>query len=476
LYLFEVNDDMTHVHLIGIGGSGLSAIARVLLERGEEVGGSDHQEAPFAQELQPAGARIYFRHQPDNIAGADIVIRSSAVPEDNVEVRAAQASGVPVYKRSEYLAQLMEGYHVIAVAGTHGKTTTTAMISWMLTEMGQDPSYIIGGISGNLKTNAHAGQGNIFVIEADEYDGMFLGLRPDIAIVTNVEHDHPDCYPTPDDFYLAFQHYLDRLAPGGVVVGCGDDSQTRRLLQRARQEGIEIRFYGINRLTNGAMPEYLAHGLSPKVGSGFDFEVLTQVPDVDGHNQIKVSLQAPGRHNVLNSLASLAVADILDFSLEKASHILGEFRGTGRRFEILGEVAGVTIIDDYAHHPTEIRATLSAARARYPEHEVWTVWQPHTYSRTRILFEEFTISFKDTDHLLVTDVYAAREDTPVNGFNSKKLVDAMAHPDVRYVSDFDQAVNILAESLATNNILLVLSAGDADQISARVFEAIRASN
>jgi UDP-N-acetylmuramate--alanine ligase len=467
---------MTHVHLIGIGGSGLSAIARVLMERGEVVSGSDRQETPFAQELQSAGARIYFGHHPNNIAGADIVIRSSAVTEDNVEVRAAKVLGIPVYKRSEFLGQLMEGYQVIAVAGTHGKTTTTAMIAWMLTELGQDPSYIIGGISGNLKTNAHAGQGRYFVIEADEYDGMFLGLRPDIAIVTNVEHDHPDCYPTPEDFYLAFQQFLDRLTPGGVVVGCVDDPQTRRLLQSARQDGIEVRSYGINRLTHDVLPDYFGQGLSPKAGSGFIFEVLIQAQATEGQKRMKASLQAPGRHNVLNALATFAVADILDLPLKQASQILSEFRGTSRRFEIIGEVSGVTIIDDYAHHPTEIRATLSAARARYPEHEVWTVWQPHTYSRTRKLFDEFVLSFKETDHLLVTDVYAAREDAPANGFNSKKLVDAMAHPDVRYVSDFDQAVDMLTENLGTKNILLVLSAGDADQISARVFEAIRASN
>lgn len=466
---------MTHVHLIGIGGSGLSAIARVLLERGDVVSGSDQQESPFAQDLQAAGARVYRGHNPENITGADLVIRSSAVSDDNVEVKAARALGIPVLKRSEFLGQLMEGYQVIAVAGTHGKTTTTAMIAWMLSALNQDPSYIIGGVSDNLGTNAHAGQGSSFVVEADEYDRMFLGLEPEIAVITNVEHDHPDCYPTQQDFFRAFQQFISRLTPGGVIFGCVDDPQARQLLQRAREDGIDLRSYGLNRLLNGTLPDYFAHDLSPEEGSGFSFEAVVPPQEGKDSKTVQVTLHVPGRHNVLNALAALAVADELGLPLIEVAQILGDFRGTNRRFEVRGEVEGVTVIDDYAHHPTEIQATLSAARDRYPEHEIWTVWQPHTYSRTRKLFAEFAVSFKDADHLMVTDVYAAREAAPTNGFSSKELVDAISHPDVQYVSDFDQAVHILADRLGKRDILLVLSAGDADQISAKVLEAIQDS-
>jgi UDP-N-acetylmuramate--alanine ligase len=466
---------MTHVHLIGIGGSGLSAIARVLLERGDVVSGSDQQESLFAQDVRVAGARVYRGHHPENITGADLVIRSSAVSDDNVEVIAARNLGIPVLKRSEFLGKLMEGYQVIAVAGTHGKTTTTAMIAWLLTALNQDPSYIIGGVSDNLGTNAKAGQGSSFVVEADEYDRMFLGLEPEIAVITNVEHDHPDCYPTQEDFFRAFQQFVGRLSPDGILFGCLDDPQTRRLLQKASEDGIDVRTYGFDRLVNGTFPDYFAYGLSPVEGHGFSFEAVVPSQEGEVSKTIQVTLQVPGRHNVLNSLAAIAVADELGLPLLETANIIGEFRGTNRRFDVRGEVEGITVIDDYAHHPTEIKATLSAARYRYPEHEIWTVWQPHTYSRTRKLFTDFVVSFNDADHLMVTDVYAAREVDPTNGFSSKKIVDAISHPDVQYVSDFEQAVHILTNRLGKHDILIVLSAGDADQISTKVLEAIQDS-
>lgn len=463
---------MTHVHLIGIGGSGLSAIARVLMERGDVVSGSDQQQTPFAQNLEAAGARVYYGHHPDHIADADIVIRSSAVPEENVEVVTARALNIPVFNRSEFMNQLMEGRRVIAVAGTHGKTTTTAMIACILTALGKDPSYIIGGVSENLGTNAHSGQGDDFLIEADEYDRMFLGLNPDIAVITNVEHDHPDCYPTLKDFFLAFKEFVNRLTPAGVLVGCADDPQTWHLLQEAQDDGISVQSYGINRTLSGEFPDYCAVELTSYAGRGYSFELLKK-SELEVSENIRISLQVPGRHNVLNALSALAVADILGLQLTKAAQTLADFRGTNRRFEIRGEVEGVTVIDDYAHHPTEIKATLAAARDSYPEHELWTVWQPHTYSRTRQLFDEFALSFKDTDHLFVTDVYAAREKAPQNGFSSKKLVDAIDHPDVQYIGDFNQIVNILTTRLGKRDIILVLSAGDADQISTRLIDAIQ---
>jgi UDP-N-acetylmuramate--alanine ligase len=225
---------MTHVHFIGIGGSGLSAIARIMLESGYVVSGSDRQLTPVAEQLSQAGVQIMIGHHPDHVDGADLVIRSSAVSDDNLEVIAARASGIPVLKRAEFLDKLTADRQVIAVAGTHGKTTTTAMLSWMLTDLGLDPSFIIGGISHNLGTNAHAGNGDYFIIEADEYDRMFLGLRPGLAVVTSVEHDHPDCFPTPEDYFRAFEEFANRVDENGNLIACVDDPGSARLIQKVK--------------------------------------------------------------------------------------------------------------------------------------------------------------------------------------------------------------------------------------------------
>lgn len=467
---------MTHVHLIGIGGTGLSAIARVLLERGDTVSGSDSQPSPLVQSAQEAGARVVIGHRSENIAGADLVVCSSAIPDDNVEIQAAHVAGIPVFKRSEFIGRLLKGHQVVAVAGTHGKTTTTAMIAWMLHAMEQDPSYIIGGVSENLKTNAHAGQGTIFVIEADEYDRMFLGLDPAIAVVTNVEHDHPDCYPTPQDFYQAFRQFVGRLTSDGTLIACVDDLRADGLMQEAIRDGIRTRSYGMKRRHGQSRPDYFAHDLSP--GDGADFTFEAEYPsrgDNDKLLTVNVALQVPGRFNVLNALAALAVADVLMLPVIEAARVLGEFRGTNRRFEVRGEVKDIIVIDDYAHHPTEIRATLSAARERYPRREIWAVWQPHTYSRARMLFDEYTISFNDADHVMITNVYAAREPAPTNGFSARQIVEVMSHPDVQFVADLDRAADILANRLSAKDVLLVLSAGDADQISSKVLKAIQDS-
>lgn len=461
---------MQHVHFIGIGGSGLSAMATVLLERGYTVSGSDRQASTLTQQLSRAGAQVYLGHHPENVAGAQVVVRSSAVPDENVEVQAALAAGVPVLKRIDFLAQLMAGQQGIAVAGTHGKTTTTAMIAWMLFVLRQDPSFVIGGVSVNLGRNAGAGQGPFFVIEADEYDHMFLGLHPQIAVVTNVEHDHPDCYPTPQDFWHAFRDFVDRIEPDGVLLACGDDPGAAQLLVDALADGCRASSYGKQR----AEYDYQARALALNEVGGFTFDAFHQ----DEVMAAPVRLQVPGEHNVLNALAALAVADLLALPLDEAAAALGEFRGTGRRFEVRGEVDGVTIIDDYAHHPTEIRATLAAARARFPDKEIWAVWQPHTYSRARTLFGDFLVAFGDADHLLVTEVYAAREAPPVGGFSARRFVQAMsakgnlASPESFFVPSLEAARDFLLERLQPGDLVLVLSAGDAPQISDGLLQAL----
>ncbi|MBE3067174.1 MAG: UDP-N-acetylmuramate--L-alanine ligase [Chloroflexi bacterium] len=456
---------MTRIHLIGIGGTGLSAIARVLLEMGHTVSGSDRVESPFTRELQSAGATISIGHRPENVRGADLVVRSSAILYDNPEVIAARALRIPVLKRADFLSSLMDGKTSIAVAGTHGKTTTTSMIAWMLSAMGQDPSFIVGGVLANLGVNARAGKGDTFVIEADEYDRMFLGLKPTIEVVTNIEYDHPDCYPTPANFQAAFVEFMYRLPADGTLVACAGDPGARDLMDKAKKLGKVVIPYGLRPTTEAGQPvNVYASILAPNEKGGFTFSA-----SVLG-NAATVELQVPGKHNVGNALAALTVAQLLDLPLADAARALDQFTGTRRRFEVRGEVNGIVVVDDYAHHPTEIRSTLAAARTRYPSRRIWAIWQPHTYSRTQALFNEFADAFADADEVIVTEIYAARE--PKQAFSSKQVVEAMPRP-AHFIAGLSEVSNYLITNLRPGDALLVLSAGDADQISTDVLTHLK---
>jgi UDP-N-acetylmuramate--alanine ligase len=417
---------MTRVHFIGIGGSGLSAIARLLQESGYTVTGSDRALSPLAADLQGLGIRVHIGHQPENVVGAEIVVRSSAVPDDNPEVLAARAAGIPVLKRADFLGQLMQGKTGIAVAGTHGKTTTTAMLAWTLTALGQEPSFIVGGVLNNLGVNARAGKGQTFVIEADEYDRMFLGLKPLIEVVTNVEHDHPDCYPTPEDFFASFLDFVRLLPADGLLVACSDDPGAARLAGEARRLGKRVAAYGLT----------------------VD-QAMTAVAQ------------------------NLTVCEALHLPLDEAAAALARFSGAGRRFELRGQAGGVTVYDDYAHHPTEIRATLAAARIRHAGQRIWAVWQPHTYSRTRTLFEAFTRAFQDADEVIVTEIYRARE--PQQDFSALQVVQAMSHPSAHFIPELDDVTDYLVSRLSPGDVVLVLSAGDAEQVSAQVLARLQKS-
>lgn len=466
------------VHFIGIGGTGLSAIALVLLERGIPVSGSDRQASQQTFRLQAVGARIFIGHAPQNLEGVDLVVRSSAIPDSNPEVQAARALGLPVFKRVDYLGQLTAGFATLAVAGTHGKTTTTGMIAWMLTDLGLDPSFIIGSTSINLGVNAHAGQGEYFVIEADEYDRMFHGLHPALAVVTNIEHDHPDCFPTPQEYFQAFQQFASHVAPDGVLLVCGDYNLAREV---AESITVPVIAYGVDNPGN----TYQAHSLSPNLRGGYDFiAVRRELPShgkvLPGNQRQAVHLQVPGRHNVQNALAALAVADQLGLDWARAAKTLDAYLGTERRFEVRGEVDGVIVIDDYAHHPTEIRATLQAARDRYPQRRLWAVWQPHTYSRTRTLLAEFAAAFGNrayspVDQIVVTAVYPAREPEPRDGFSAAEVVAQIDHPQVRYLPELSQVSNYLLDHLQNGDVVLVLSAGDASQVSLDVLKGLEAA-
>lgn len=449
------------IHFVGIGGSGMSAIARVLLEQGHyRISGSDRSLSDAGKGLARLGAEVFEGHRSEQIGDAQAVFVSSAIPPDNVEVQAALAKGIPVIQRPEVLAWLTHPYQTIAIAGTHGKTTTTAMVARLLLRAGLDPSFIIGGMLPELGTNARAGQGPLFVIEADEYARTFLSLRPMIAVVTNMEMDHPDCYPSFDDVQTAFGMFLERVAPEGCVVACADDPGVCGLLQGLDLDRRIVR-YGL-----GQDCDVRAMALSNN-GKEQSFDLV-----VGGRLARRLSIQVPGLHNVRNALAVLAIARELQISDDVAAEALSSYSGVARRFELKGQVNGITVIDDYAHHPTEIRATLAAARMRFNGSKIWAVFQPHTFSRTQVLFNEYRTSFQDADHVLVTPIYAARE-RDEQQISSMDLVNGVAHHDMRYVPDLQSAVQELVHNVKSGDVVLTMGAGDGYRVGEDVLSILR---
>jgi UDP-N-acetylmuramate--alanine ligase len=448
---------MEHIHFIGIGGTGLSAIAKVLLELGYQVSGSDLTISPLFEGVKASGAVVFQGHRAENIQGADLIVRSSAIPDENPEVQAALAAGIPVLKRSEFLGRLLEGKKVLAIAGSHGKTTTTSMLSWVLSSLGLDPSFIVGGVVANLGTNARAGKGKYFVIEADEYDHMFLGLNPDLALVTNVEHDHPDIFPTEKSFREAFQAFVGKLRPGGTLILCGEDPGASSLAAVLQKDQTLIT-YGFEEHDR----DYSASKIRTLPGGGSEFEIA--VHDTRGISPIKICLQIPGKHNVLNATGAFAAGDQLGLDRSEIARTLGEFKGSERRFEIRGDFQGITLIDDYAHHPTEIRTTLAAARSVFPDRRILGIWQPHTYSRTQTLRDGFTEAFTDGDQIIVLDVYAAREKEP-SDFSITGLVEAIKGVPAIHLPGRNEVIEYLKKELLPGDVLLIFSAGDAIEIN-----------
>jgi UDP-N-acetylmuramate--alanine ligase len=348
---------------------------------------------------------------------------------------------------------LMKDRMGVAIAGTHGKTTTSGMAAYALSATGQNPSFIVGGVVENLGTNARAGSGSAFIIEADEYDRMFMGLRPTISVVTTLEMDHPDMFDGFSDVSDLFDEFVGLLPKNGLLIAGHDNQATRQLATRRREQGLSALTYGI---TGG---DWQAVDVHPNDKGGMDFAVLQGGARVAG-----VSLQLPGAHNVENALAALAVGAQLGVSRRAMADALGTFSGVERRFEVKGERRGVTVIDDYAHHPTAIRVTLAAAAVRYPDRPLWAVWQPHTFSRTRALLDEFAASFQDADHVIITDVYRSR-DRETFGIGPGDVLSRMAeHPDARHIGAFDAIVEHLAEHTRPGDVVIVMSAGDATQL------------
>ncbi len=454
-------DKNSHVHLVGIEGTGLSAIARVLLEEGYRVSGSDRTPGTRSANLRAMGAMIFAGHRPENVAGADLVLISSAIPEENPEVRAARESGIPVVKRAPFLGVLTGRKNVVAVAGTHGKTTTTAMISHILTKLKRDPSFIVGSVLTSLGKNAHAGKGPSFVVEADEYDHMFLGLKPDVAVITNVEWDHVDCYPTPEMHLQAFVDFLGNIPAGETAVVCAEDEGARTARKKTHRRDISWVEYGV------AQGDWHAAQIFHAPAGGNLFLLI--YPD----GETPVQLPLSGRHNISNAVAAIAAAHHAEgIAPEDAADALQSFRGTERRFEIKGAVNDIVVVDDYAHHPTEIKATLQMARERYPHRELWAVFQPHTYTRTKALMKDFAASFSLADHVLVTDIYPAREKDDL-GVSADQIVALMQHPDARYTGSLDETESILLTEIRPGSLLLTMGAGDGYLVGEKVLDALQ---
>ena len=371
---------------------------------------------------------------------------------------AAVARQIPVVKRDAFVGAMMEGREGIAVAGTAGKTTTTAMLAYCLTELGCDPTYVVGGVLANYENNARAGRGPYFLVEADEYDRMFLGLSPKHAIITNVEFDHPDCFSDEADVVRAFQAFISLpslRSSGSTVLVCGDDRNARAL--RSVAQGALA--YGF-----GEQNDYRIIDPRWEPGTGAEFVVAR-----DRRSLAVVRMQLPGRHNMLNACAVIALCDCLKLDLARVTAALGRFSGTHRRFEILAESHGVTIVDDYAHHPTKIRATLAAARERFAGRKLWAVFQPHTYSRTRALMGEFAQAFDGADEVVITEIFPARE-TDTLGISGAQLVARMTHPRKEFKPSLDDAAEYLQARLAPGDVLLLLGAGDINTLAARLWQ------
>ncbi|TDL32164.1 UDP-N-acetylmuramate--L-alanine ligase [Arthrobacter nitrophenolicus] len=449
-------ESLGKVHFIGVGGVGMSAVARIMVARGVPVSGSDAKDLPVMADLAAAGARIAVGYDAANLGDAQTVVAGSAIRADNPELAAARQAGLPVLHRSEALAATMGEDLVVTVAGTHGKSTTTSMVTVLLQGAGLDPSFAIGANVPALGVNAAHGNSGIFVAEADESDGSFLNYRPRIAVVTNVEPDHLDHYGTAEAVYESFDRFTALLPADGVLVACADDAGALALAERTRARGnTRVVLYGTR-----AGSDLVLHDDGPG-------KVWVSGP-AGRHG---LSLQVPGRHNALNAAAAFAVALELGVEPAAAAAALADFSGAARRFELKGSARGVRVFDDYAHHPTEVRAALTAARSVAGEHKVHVLFQPHLFSRTREFAREFAEALNLADTALVLDIYPARED-PIPGVSSQLIADHLGAGG-RLVPASD-AVAALADAAKEGDIVLTAGAGDVTAYGPLIVEALRA--
>lgn len=440
---------VSHIHFVGIGGIGMSGIAEILLTQGFTVSGSDLQRSDTTDYLAERGASIHIGHDAVHIEGADVVVYSSAVPiASNPETLAAQERNVPLIRRAEMLSEVSRLNYTLAIAGTHGKTTTTSMCGQILIAAGMDPTVIVGGkLKGLGGTNARLGKGDWIVLEADEYDRSFLQLLPTIAIVTNVEADHLDIYADLDDIQGAFVEFANKVPFYGMTCVCLDDPGVRTILPFIKRKVVT---YGLSPQCDVRAIDLTSNERTTSFG-------LVRGGDVLG----TIHLNVPGEHNVRNALAAISVALQCGVSFDVIASAIADFTGVYRRFEIKGERNDVLIVDDYAHHPTEIRSTLAAARKGW-KRRIVAVFQPHTYTRTRDFYKDFALSFDDADVMVLTDVYPARE-LPIEGVNGRMIADAAraaGHRSVHYVEDKTQLAHALADIIQPGDMVLTMGAGD----------------
>ena len=451
------------IHFVGVGGIGMCGLAELLANQGYEVTGSDLREGPTVERLRTLDIPVILGHAEANIGSADVVVYSSAVRAGNPELQEAERRKIPVIPRAEMLAELMRLKEGIAVAGSHGKTTTTSLIAHVLHAAGLDPTAIIGGrvrAAGSAPTTARLGNSDLLVAEADESDGSFLRLAPVIAVVTNVDPEHLDHYGSYEALQDAFAAFVNRVPFWGAAVLCLDHPGVQSLLPRATRRIIT---YG-----TASQADLVATDVA-RDGTGMRFSVRRR-EELLG----EVQLRMPGQHNVLNALATLAVAMEFDVPFGLAAEALAEFLGIERRFETVGEEHGIRVVDDYGHHPAEIRATLAAARALHDGRLV-VAFQPHRYTRTRDLWEDFTRAFNDADLLIVTEIYAAGEDK-MPGVEAARLVESLrahGHRDVQFVADLDGVLEQLAERAEPGDLVLTLGAGSVSSLGARLLARLR---
>ena len=441
---------LRRLHFVGAGGVGMSGIAEILLLATPlEISGCDLARSDVTARLEKLGAKISIGHDPGHLASADLVVISSAVAESNAEVTAARARGIPVIRRAEMLGEIMRLKQGVAVAGTHGKTTTTSLTGMVLTEAGFDPTIVVGGQVHILGTNARLGKGDYLVAEADEYDRSFLELTPVVAVITNLEADHLDTYRDLDDILDAFATFANRVPFFGAVVACVDDAGVRRLLPRIKKRVV----------TYGESPEALLAAKSVRLEAT---STMFDVWDAAEGRLGSVRLRLPGKHNVANALAAIAVGRELLIPFETIARALAAFTGVVRRFELKGERDGVLVVDDYAHHPTEIRATLAAARQVYPERRLVALFQPHLFTRTRDFTEDFGTALAAADVNIVMDVYPSRE-RPIPGVTGELVANAARRAGqtrVIYTRDKKRVVDCLEQTLRPGDLLVTLGAGD----------------
>ena len=455
------------IHFVGIGGIGMSGIAEVVLNLGYKVSGSDLKSSAITQRLASLGAICFEGHRAENVAGAEVVVTSSAIAPENPEVVEAHKLHLPVIQRAEMLAELMRLKYGIAIAGMHGKTTTTSMVAAVLAGAGLDPTVVVGGRVGAMGSNARLGKSQYLVAEADESDRSFLKLSPILSVVTNIDREHMDCYRNMRDVKRTFVEFMDRVPFYGMVVVCNDDAQLRRLLPQVRRRTVT---YGTRRGSDfhirAGEPIPAAEAAQPLSR----FQVTYRGADLG-----EFRLHVPGVHNILNAAAAIAVGVGLDIQPDQIRQALENFRGVDRRFQLRGKAAGVSVIDDYGHHPTEIRATLAAAR-QCGFGKIHVVFQPHRYTRTRDLKDEFAKAFHDADSVIVLDIYAASE-APIEGITGAMLARVIQDAggrNVRYVASFEEAGKTVVANAHEGDMILTLGAGSVSQFGPMILEKLTA--